>query len=182
MNETTQSEQPKKKKFRFWWIIVGIIALLLVVRTYNQDDRSLPVKLRGSVGDTKTFDCYYIETTYSFTCDSSIPLFTNEYLCKVYISKERNDTDCVYLHISVEKYNEYFGPNATSSAGASGTFIKTERDGDEYLAREYDTPIKITAEIIDLKDKAFNGKYSVADDIESKTGKTKMMDFISISN
>ncbi|MBQ6430746.1 MAG: hypothetical protein IJJ99_02560 [Oscillospiraceae bacterium] len=207
MYESTQTEQPKNKRFRFWWIIVGIIALLIGKGLGNrigtewsnrnasetnerettvaeeQDDGSLPASLRGSVGETKTFDCYYIEAVYFFNLDNYFqPVIADnncEYLCKVYIGEGKHDTDCVYMHISVVEYTKYFGQDSTSTVGASGAFL-ISTDGN--YARKYDTPIKITAKIIDIHDTALNGEYSFADDIESKTGKTKMMDFISISN
>jgi len=208
MNDSEQTEKQNGKKFRFWWVIVAVIAMLIgnglghrlgtewskrdaskteeweTAVTEEQDDGSLPVSLRGSVGERKTFDCYYIEAVYQFNRNQEFQITVadnpdDEYLCKVYIGEGKHDTDCVYMHISVPEYLKYFGYYSTSTVGASGTFIVTT---DEHYARKYDTPIKITAKIIDIHDTALNGKNSTADEIKSKTGRTKMMDFISVSN
>lgn len=207
MNDSEQTEKQNGKKFRFWWVIVAVIAMLIgnglghrlgtewskrdaskteeweTAVTEEQDDGSLPVSLRGSVGERKTFDCYYIEAVYFFNLDNYFqPIIADndcEYLCKVYIGEEKHDTDCVYMHIPVVEYRKYFGQDSTSTVGGSGTFL-ISTDGN--YARKYDTPIKITARIIDIHDTALKGAYSFADDIISKTGKTKMMDFISVSN
>lgn len=208
MNETTQTEQPKNKKFRFWWIIVGIIALLIGKGLGNrigtewskrnasetnerettvaeeQDDGSLPKKISGSNGEMKTFDCYYIESTYVYDPeDPGRVLFVKgqysgmDYLCKVYISRERYDTDCVYLHIAVDDFEEVFGENAASTAGASGTIVFNNRDKDTVVfARLYDEPIQITGKIMDSEELGpFNSWFK---DI---SGKTRLMDFISVS-
>lgn len=204
MEEPTQTTTQKPKKKRPWLlIIIGVLLVILIGAkitgsqgkknedsqptkelTETEDDGSLPASLRGSVGEMKTFDCYYIESAYVY--DPENPgrvLFAKgqysgmDYLCKVYISRERYDTDCVYLHIAVDDFEEVFGENAASTAGASGTIVFNNIDKDTVVfARLYDEPIQITGKIMDSEELGpFNSWFKDISD------KTRLMDFISVS-
>lgn len=195
---TQQTTTQNPKKNHPWLVTIGILLAILIgarlvssqgkknddsqtakaAAETEEDDGSLPKKLRGSVGETKTFDCYYIEPLYVYDQNKTFQVFVKgqysgaDYWCKAYISRERHDTDCVYLHIAADEFEEVFGQNAASGAGASGTIIIV----DDGFARRYDEPIHITGKIMDIEEL---GRFS--DDFKEKTGKTKLMDYISVS-
>ena len=201
---TQQTTTQNPKKNHPWLVTIGILLAILIgarlvssqgkknddsqppkaAAETEEDDGSLPKKISGSNGEMKPFDCYYIESAYVY--DPENPgrvLFVKgqysgmDYLCKVYISRERYDTDCVYLHIAVDDFEEVFGENAASTAGASGTIVFNNIDKDTVVfARLYDEPIQITGKIMDSEEL---GRFS--DDFKEKTGKTKLMDYISVS-